>query len=94
MSLLWDVQFLLLATSQELKISLINVLSELEKFEFSSLVRILQHFLFFQKNFIICFLCKYFFMNLRQYLSISLLRDEVLSCLVLVNDRFIKRKAE
>lgn len=31
-------------------------------------------------------------MNLRQYFSISLLRDEALSCLVLVNDRFIKRE--
>lgn len=31
----------------------------------------------FQKNLIICFLCKHFFMNLGHYLSISLLRDEV-----------------
>lgn len=36
----------------------------------------------FQKDLIICFLCKHFFMNLRHYLSISLLRDEVQSYLV------------
>lgn len=33
-------------------------------------------------------------MNLRQYLSISLLRVEVLSYLVLVSDRFIRGKSE
>lgn len=46
------------------------------------------------KNIIIYLIRKHICMNLRQYFSISLLRDEALSCLVLGNDRFIKEKSE
>lgn len=91
--LLWDIQFLLLATKNWKNI--INKSAEQTgKNCIFTLLSKLYSIFSLRKNYIIYFICKYLFMDLKQYLSISLLRDKALSYLVLLREKFINEKSK